>query len=168
MFSMVQLKFDVLQFGINVLEEDGILMQGTFVWIINPGNKPPHLGVSQSGLYYSVKKNGLDYGKSVNQFTLMLRKKEIPCLFVRIEDANFGDAQAIFSEFDALKNGMTCLDPIKKLVKNQVAETIHDLLSDLHSNDQILSVYSLNLDNEFNGLANYNRMELLQWLDEEK
>lgn len=159
---MVQSKFDFLEFDIALLEDAERLNQGVFLWIMNPEDIPPHLGLSEDGHYFSLKKTSLDYSKPVSQLYNVIVKKGIPCLFLEFSVNDLKDIRDAFKMFTFLDKGMTCLDPIKDVLNDTTSRTVHDLLMSLESKKSISSIYSVNLPQSFMGLADYSREELIE------
>lgn len=162
---MVQSKFDIKVHSILRDWSPEILNDGIFLWIIQPNEIPPHIGISIDGYYFSLKLNGVDLKKDVNQFYNLILKKEISCLLCSITSfISESEAEQLFSEQKKLEIGTTCLDPIKRLLDYCEVKTIHELLDSLSDDKKLGRFLGMNLNSDFAGIRSYTREDVLKIL----
>lgn len=154
---MSEFNFEAIQAGF-----PEYLTQKRFLWIWNADKIPPHIGVSVEKDYFS-----LTYRKSERLLTASMLKKAkrsvIPLVLVEIPESVIQtDPTAVFSKYERAIDGITCLRPIREVMKlessvNQLA----DLLIYLESNDLINQVNGLNLPEGYVGIPDYSMEEIL-------
>lgn len=139
------------------------LLQKAFIWIWNADKIPPHIGISIDKDYYS-----LTYRKSERLLTASMLKKAkrsaIPLVLVEIPKEVFQkDAGLVFSQYERAVGGVTCLHPIREVMKLGLeVNQLTDLLNDLDSKGLILQVNGLNLPENYKGIPAYSMDDILQ------
>lgn len=137
------------------------LLQKSVIWIWNADKIPPHIGISIGKDYYS-----LTYRKSEHLLTASMLKKAkrsaIPLVLVEVpKEVIRQDAAMIFSKYDRAVGGITCLQPIREVMKLNEVNQLADLLSQLESDGQIIRVNGLNLPEAYTGIPDYSMEEIL-------
>ncbi len=152
-----------------ILPKEELKDQRLILWIWHADKIPPHLGLSVSNNYFSLKSNGKDMGLPVAKVENILENKPIVTLALDLK-ANFdvSEIRAIFSEYDKAEAGKdTCLSPINDLFKTK-SITIHSFLDYLTESSLINGVYGFNVPPNFEGIPMYsmediqNRLKLLE------
>lgn len=137
------------------------LLQKSVIWIWNADKIPPHIGISIGKDYFS-----LTYRKSEHLLTVSMLKKakrsEIPLVLVEIpKEVIRQDAAVVFSKYDRAVDGITCLQPIREVMKLNQVNQLADLLNQLKSENQITQVNGLNLPEAYTGIPDYSMEEIL-------
>ena len=137
------------------------LLQKSVIWIWNADKIPPHIGISIGKDYYS-----LTYRKSERLLTASMLKKAkrsaIPLVLVEVpKEVIRQDVAMIFSKYDRAVDGITCLQPIREVMKLNQVNQLADLLSQLESDGQIIRVNGVNLPETYTGIPDYSMEEIL-------
>lgn len=137
------------------------LLQKSVIWIWNADKIPPHIGISIGKDYYS-----LTYRKSEHLLTTSMLKKAkrsaIPLVLVEVpKEVIRQDVAMIFSKYDRAVDGITCLQPIREVMKLNQVNQLADLLSQLESDGQIIRVNGVNLPETYTGIPDYSMEEIL-------
>ncbi|WP_300665839.1 hypothetical protein [Fluviicola sp.] len=154
---MSEFNFEAIQAG---FPEN--LIQKTMIWIWNADKIPPHIGISNGKDYFS-----LTYRKSERLLTASMLKKAkrsvIPLVLVEIPGDNIQlDPISIFSKYERAVDGITCLRPIREVMKlDSNVGQLADLLIYLESNKLIRGVNGLNLPEGYGGIPDYSMEEIL-------
>lgn len=128
------------------------------LWVWHADKIPPHIGISHNDSYYSLKANGKDEGLSISLIESIIERKSIRTLCFEISDELICEnINSIFVEYNTtIPDKVTCLAPIKNILKNKSANQLVDLLTELYDSDSINNVFGFNLDEEFKGIKNYS------------
>lgn len=105
--------------------------KGLWLLLIGINDVPPHIALINEAKYYSLSARTVDCGSSSGRLLNILRRKNIPALFIRIETKNTAASylEKIYKNLQPLGNNQnTCLSPIK------------ELFTECHS-DEFASVY---------------------------
>jgi hypothetical protein len=119
---------------------------GLFLWIWNPEEKAPHVGISVNNVYAHATVRGSE----IISATKLIKKIERLKSKVLILECDFQLKKPLELVFDRNyligSNFQTCLSPIKECMNwgNEI-ETLHDVFA-LNA-DKILSKFELNLVN---------------------
>lgn len=138
------------------------LTQKTMIWIWNADKIPPHIGISVGKDYFS-----LTYRKSEHLLTASMLKKAkrsaIPLVLVEIQKEVISlEPIAVFSKYERAVDGITCLRPIREVMKlGENVNQLADLLIYLESNKLIYQVNGLNLPEGYVGIPDYSMEEIL-------
>jgi hypothetical protein len=128
-----------------------VLKNNIFLFVIDVFKKPPHIGISYFGKYFSLKHNSKDE-TSVDVIIKLIQNKRIPSLFFQLKEDIFEESKfkEIISNFTSIKvDQCTCLTPINKLVLNNDENFIlPELLNYLEIENKIVSVLSLNINKQ--------------------
>lgn len=154
---MSEFNFEAIQAG---FPEN--LTQKTMIWIWNADKIPPHIGISTGKDYFS-----LTYRKSEHLLTASMLKKAkrsaIPVVLVEIPgDVIQLDSITVFSKYERAIDGITCLRPIREVMKlDSKVGQLADLLIYLEANQLICQVNGLNLPEGYVGIPDYSMEEIL-------
>lgn len=139
------------------------LKSGTFLWIWYADKIPPHIGLSSSGKYFSLKVNGKDENIEVLKVLSIIQRKKIVTVFVRIKNEyQIDKVKSTYSKFHKAETGKnTCLSPITQLLDcSEEVFQLSDLLIYLSNNKEIESVFGLNLDSDYKGIPPYTKEDI--------
>lgn len=138
------------------------LAQENVLWIWYADKIPPHIGISVKGNYYSLKFNGKDLGLTLDKPLKVIHDRKILTLFVSLDNSLQCDSvNQVFSKYEkASSDGVTCLDPIQKILEYSDCDTIFDLLDRLNASDLIKSVAGIYLTENFTGIPRYGKNEI--------
>lgn len=141
------------------------LLQKSFIWIWNADKIPPHIGISNGKDYFS-----LTYRKSEHLLTASMLKKAkrslIPLVLVEIPENVFvGDLTSVFSKYDRAVDGITCLHPIREVMKLNEVSQLANLLTYLESENLILKVNGVNLPESYRGIPDYSMEDILRRIE---
>lgn len=130
------------------------------LWILHADKIPPHIGISNNGLYFSLKVSGKDERVSVNALISTINKKKIPTLCYELVDLK-PELKSIFSKYNvAIAEEITCLAPIKDALECQSVSKVSELIEQLEINDKIKMVGGINLPEGFEGIPSYDIEEI--------
>lgn len=151
--------------GIIPIENESLLLNGDFIWIIQAHRIPPHIGISSDGKYYSVKAKGKDVRLSLDRLIKVVHAKNklVVCVEVIGLKGNLLDQlDAQFTQFNEINESVkSCLTPIKEvLLPGENLETVSDLLKSLKTKQRIGRIYGLNLTEDFRGIPMYTQQDI--------
>jgi len=128
------------------------------LWVWHADKIPPHIGLSLENQYFSLKANGKDFQLPVdNVFDLLAKKKITTLCFVLNNDIDLNSVLTEFKSYDqTIPFKVTCLNPIKNLLKCSEANKLIDLLEELERNNEVGSVFGFNVSDAFSGIKNYS------------
>lgn len=155
-------KFDFKSIHREVPEQ---LLQKTFIWIWNADKIPPHIGISTGTDYFS-----LTYKKSEQLLTTSMLKKVkrslIPLVLVEIpSELVQEDISAVFSKYDRAGGEITCMYPIREVMKLNDVKQLASLLTYLESENLLIKVYGLNLPEDYQGIPDYSMEDILKRIE---
>lgn len=140
--------------------------------LINAHKKPPHLGLFSNGKYYSLTANEVQNGLAIDVMLQLIRRKKIPSIFVFFNDNipnNF--VEEVFGSYTSLSNGITCIDPIKKVISAKIDNSanvnfVFELIPALENINYIESYAEMYctdfLEDDFFKLRNYSMQDVIQ------
>ncbi len=101
--------------------------RGLWLVLIGVNEIPPHIALISHGRYYSQSARKVDCGTSLERFSSVIERKQIPTLFVQFRSAigvqNSEPLENIFRNLNPLNNIQeTCLSPIKKFFTEQICD----------------------------------------------
>jgi hypothetical protein len=112
------------------LESFQELYEGVWLILIGINEIPPHIGLLSEGKYYSLSTRKVDCGSSLERFLDVLSRKNIPTLFIHLDEKNKAGnniiagnkansvnlvLENIYTDLQPLYNTEnTCLSPIKE------------------------------------------------------
>ena len=138
-----------------------------YIWTWNADKIPPHLGFSSGKSYLSLTYRGVENF----QVSAMLRKAKrlnVPVVFVKLKAEIEPDKllKAFESYERAKPGGATCLSPIKEIL-HAPGEVIQLslLLQFLEKQQQIESVFGLNLPDDYTGLPEYGWQDIVKRIE---
>jgi len=112
-FTFDHLKF-IPNFNDNDNDNDN---DSVWLWIFHVDKIPPHVGISQGGLFFSLKSNGKDE-LPVKNIIQIIENKGIKCvkLNLKYRFVNY-DIRTVYAQFDtAYSLKKSCLAPIKEVL----------------------------------------------------
>ena len=138
------------------------LLQKSVLWIWNADKIPPHIGISVEKEYFS-----LTYRKSERLLTASMLKKAkrslVPLVLVEIpKELVSEEIAAVFSKYERAISDVTCLHPIREVMKLEQVSQLADLLSCLETGNLIKSVNGLNLPEDYKGIPDYSMEDILK------
>lgn len=134
------------------------LQNGFFLWVWYADKIPPHIGCSINGNYFSLKVNGKDENIETSKVLAVIQRKKIPTVILKVEsNCSVDSVRTNYLKYKNAESGKnTCLTPITQLLNcSDVAFQLSDLLVYLKNNNQIESVFGLNLANDYKGIPTY-------------
>jgi hypothetical protein len=133
------------------------LNEGVFLWVIHADKKPPHIGISQNGFYFSLKVKGKDENIQTDKLLHLVKQKKIPCLIFKIKTTETQLA-SIYTNFKATEIGTsTCLTPILKFLKVSEDFILVELLQHLKVKNNIDCLFGINLPLDYRKIPTYDR-----------
>lgn len=162
---MEEFQFEINYKDINLINQVGDFPKhNNLIYIFHANKIPPHIGWSEENKFYSLKATGTDLGLDTFKINHLIIKKKIPTLIIELNDLEYCERNAheIFLKYGTgLSKGKTCLNPIDKLLFNEVRhEKIGELLQSLIQNRMKLTFYGANLPTSFQGISNYSRIDI--------
>lgn len=140
----------------------------TCLWVWYVDRIPPHIGISASGEYYSLKVSGKDNGIPVNGVIETIRRKAIPALVIELGPVIAPHyIRQHFDRFQVASPGRaTCLTPIRDVFELDHVSKLADLLHELDKSGAIFSVFGENLPENYSGLPEYTDIDIQNRLKE--
>lgn len=144
-----------------------------YLWVLHADKIPPHVGISTSGKYFSLKHNGKDEHLPIDRVIELVERKGIKTLAIRLlNNYSLSELEEAFSAFDTtFSNEITCLAPIEKLVIRPKFEKLEALLVDLESRGGLGEIIGINVDESYTGIPFYTEADIhkrLQFLENVK
>ena len=132
--------------------------QGIVIWVLHADKIPPHIGISVNGLFFSLKANGKDMAAPIDNVLDVINSREIMLLCFSLRDVLSEKVVAdSFNLYDkTIPNKITCLNPIKNVLRHDKPTKIVELLSLLEKEGRIFNVFGLNISNDFSGIKDYD------------
>lgn len=128
------------------------------LWIWNPTNIPPHMGLSINGRYFSLKANGLDFNANLQDIIEVISRKKLPVLAVEL-DVSFTLEQCKieFDKYDkTVAHEITCLNPIKSVLDFPSPRKLSELLIELDANGSLGKKTAWNINESSLELPEYS------------
>lgn len=137
-------------------------ISATLIWVWHADKIPPHIGISSEGKYFSLKANGKDEGRLVENVIDLINKKSITTLCFQLENMSSLDAVVeVYNGFSVTKpNEITCLNPIKEILNLNHAQKLTELLGELYAQGQISKVFGYHLPENFKGIQIYSTEDI--------
>lgn len=137
------------------------LEKGSFLWIFHADKIPPHIGISTSNQFFSIKSRGRDFGIAVEYVFALIDKKEVSTLFVALPEISLKKVEDVFRTYKAIPEGSSCLEPINKLIDaDNSFSSVGELLTSLTEKEGLLKVYGIHLTEGYEGIPAYGRREI--------
>lgn len=153
---MDKLKFD---FTFNHLETSREFMTGQnmLLWIFHVDKIPPHVGISQQGIFFSLKSNGRDELLQ-DKLIQVIENKEIKGIVLNIKyNLNIDEIRNIFGAYEcAYSSRISCLTPIKEVldISGNVPK-LSDLLVWLDTHEMLQGYHGFNVTESELGILKY-------------
>lgn len=151
---------------ISAFRKEDFAMNSPYLWIWNPADIPPHMGLSVDGKYFSLKANGLDFNSELQDLLEIISRKRLPVLAVELDKSfSLNDCKAEFSKYDrTIAHEITCLNPIKVVLNFPETKKLSELLMELKSNSLLGKITSWNIDGNSIELADYSTEDIHKYL----
>ncbi len=143
---------------IAILNSTDILKSGFYLWIWNPNQKSPHLGISLNGEYFSLQVYGKQENIATNTLVELVQRKKNKVLFIQIRTAKKREQiEEVFNDFESCTvNQCSCAKPLLKIFGiDNPNGLLFDILDKIEQENSVQSVYALNLPSEFTGIPPY-------------
>lgn len=117
-----------------------------YLWIWNPLEIPPHMGISIENAYFSLKWNGKDEALNCTEMIQRIQRKGLPVLAVQL-NVNFTmeACYSVFKKYETtIPNEITCLAPIKRILREDKPTKLSELMEVLESNGEIETIVGFN------------------------
>jgi len=132
------------------------------LWMFHVDKIPPHVGISQNDLFFSLKSNGRDE-IPVSKLIQIIENKGIKCIILNLKyTSNLHDLKDVFSGYDrAVSSKISCLTPIKEVLRiPDDVRKLSDLLSYLNDLNLIEEFSCFNVTYEELGILKYDVSEI--------
>ncbi len=130
---------------------------GLSLWIFHVDKIPPHVGISQDGIFYSLKSNGKDFLLEEHVIQL-IKNKSIKSVILNLKfNSNKALIQDVFNQYErAFSAEVSCLTPVKKILnlQNDIPK-LSSLLSELENRNMIKGYSTFNVTKSECGILNY-------------
>ncbi|MEJ6590194.1 MAG: hypothetical protein QNL43_10390 [Crocinitomicaceae bacterium] len=141
----------------SVSEENDVLL-----WIFHVDKRPPHIGISSRGMFFSLKSNGKDVSKCivVNE---VVDNKSIKCVKVKLRfNISLTQILGTFDSFTyAMSSDNSCLSPIKIVLEMpSYIMKLADLLKELERRNKIEGWVSKNVKKKELGILKYSLTDI--------
>ena len=138
------------------------LNHGFVLWVWNPSQKSPHLGISLDGKYFSLKRTGKQEEVDIQVLSAHIKRKKNSVLFVELTStltlSYIKETFAKFTSCDA--DYCSCSKPIFELLDIRKENGIlFDILN--IQKDSIISLKGIGLDDCFEGVPDYTYDDVL-------
>ncbi len=132
--------------------------KGIVIWVLHADKKPPHIGLSVDGCFFSLKARGKDVDIPIENVVNLMNIKKTPFVCFSLKDCiSKNDVSNSFKLFrHTIPYKITCLEPIKQILKEHNSNKLVELLFYLNQKERIENIYGLNLPKDFNGIKDYN------------
>mgnify|MGYP006120908591 CR=1 FL=1 len=134
----------------------------SYLWIWHADKIPPHIGISTTDAYFSLKSSGKDVALPVSSIIALIERKQIKTLNVELKDKiDIDFLQSIFNRYKtAVEKRFTCLTPIKEILNRPLPTRLDYLLTELDSDNQIERYIGFNIDESFEGIPFYTEEDI--------
>lgn len=132
------------------------------LWMFHVDKIPPHVGISQNDMFFSLKSNGRDE-IPVDNLIQIVKSKHIKCIVLNIKyTLDLQNIKGVFSRYDrATSSKISCLTPIKEVLRIPAeVRKLSDLLSFLNDLNFIQEIYCFNVTNNELGILKYDVSEI--------
>ncbi|MDG2369171.1 MAG: hypothetical protein P8M12_00870 [Flavobacteriales bacterium] len=136
---------------VSILNEQ-ILQLNSGIVLINAHKKPPHLGLFSLNKYFSLTATEVQNNLDLSIILQVIHRKKIPSLFIIFnKKLNNSLVEKTFSSYTNLKDGTTCINPINKLIDQQLCNVnnvqfIYELIPLLAKANELKSYHHLYCD----------------------
>lgn len=131
--------------------------KGTVIWVLHADKIPPHIGLSVDGQFYSLKANGKDVAAPIGSLLDIVERRQIALLCFRLSNQLTAiEIDRTYQAFDkTIPNEVTCLNPIKSILKHNESTKLIELLASLELEQRIERVFGVNIPDDFEGIKDY-------------
>lgn len=153
---MDKLRFD---FTFDHLEysRDFIDVNKLSLWIFHIDKIPPHVGLSQQGIFFSLKSNGRDEVPT-KKLIQIVENKYIKCIILNLKNnTGVDDIRKVFNKYErAFSSTISCLTPIKEVLNiSDRASKLSELLTVLNERNLLSTYCSYNVTQSELGILKY-------------
>lgn len=144
--------------GIRSYNSGDFSLNKRYLWIWNPSNVPPHMGLSVEGRYFSLKATGVDINVDLEGIIEIILRKGIPVLVIDLGlEFTLTECVETFGKYShTIPNEVTCLNPIKAVLKQSEPMKLAELLVNLQSINVLGKKIGLNIDETSIQLTDYS------------
>lgn len=140
-------------------------LNSSALWVLHTDKIPPHIGISDTTGFYSLKVKGKDTAVPLDKIMALINKKKIPTLIFELSPGSISELKSVFERFEiADSEGITCLEPIKTATNISDVETVHELIRVLEKRKSILQKFGFHLPDSFDGIKRYTKQDILNRL----
>lgn len=134
---------------------DRIDLSARCLWVLHADKIPPHIGISNNGLFFSLKVRGKDENVRVESLVNTIYRKRIPTLCYELTDVDL-DLSSVFDNYRvAIAGEITCLAPIKEVLNCHQVDKVSELIEQLELEGRVKAVGSVFLPEGFTQIPSY-------------
>jgi len=142
-----------------------ILQKGVFLWIWQPENTPPHLGISMDGKYFSLQYEKMQFELSVQNIFEIIERKQISIMWLQIQVENHNVRDIFLNYVSCSINNCSCIQPILDIFSvSKNGAILFDLLESLESKRILGKLFHKNLPKKFTHINPYTREDVTEHL----
>lgn len=136
--------------------------KGVYLWVLHVDKIPPHIGISVSGQYFSLKAKGKDENLPLDQLIQIIQRKEISVLVIHLdENISLEDVQTKYAQFEmTIPEEYTCLEPVRQVLNRPNASKLEWLIDELDGDASITGYTGINLPENFRGIPFYTEEDI--------
>lgn len=166
LFSMEVAKLNRIIHDIDKYSPATFKAEACYLWIWNPTDIPPHMGISIDSSYFSLKSSGVDLGLDVAEMIQRIERTEIQVIALEIDQAfTRVECESIFSNYTrTVPMETTCLAPIKVVLKEDAPLKLSELLDILDSANRIRRATGWNISTTNIELPEYSVKDIHKYL----
>ncbi|MBU2018357.1 MAG: hypothetical protein KJ941_01815 [Bacteroidetes bacterium] len=133
------------------------------LWIWNPHQKPPHIGLSIDKKYFSLRFNKLEHSVEIEHVTKKVTRSQIPLILIELNLTRSEKfIENTFSKYKSCyENECSCLLPILQSLKVEEEKfLLRDLLKLLQERNNIVRKFSINLPHHWSDIPVYSSQDV--------
>lgn len=141
-------------------------VESRYLWVWNPTEIPPHMGLSVNGRYFSLKANGVDLNSDLNDLIGIITRKKLPVLAIELNSKfTLEECESVFSSYErTIAHEVTCLKPIKNTLSLEVPSKLSELLDELDVNGVLGKKIAWNIKETSIELPEYSTEDIHAYL----
>lgn len=143
-------------------QHDLTLNKGLYLWVFHADKIPPHIGISISGGFYSLKSSGVDVDLNVGKVFQLIVDKKLPSFLIELShDVSREDVEQVYMNYSKAEAGVvTCLTPVQEVLRVKPVSKLSELLTELNGSEMISKVFGYNLPNGLRGIRAYTSQDI--------
>ncbi|MCJ8290013.1 MAG: hypothetical protein HRT58_10145 [Crocinitomicaceae bacterium] len=147
-------------------DQSDFSLESRYLWVWNPTNIPPHMGLSVDSRYFSLKANGVDLNSDLNDLIEIITRKKLPVLAIELNtELTLEDCENVFSSYErTIAHEVTCLNPIKTALNIQVPRKLSELLDELDIKGALGKKIAWNIEQSSIELPEYSTEDIHAYL----